>query len=71
MRIYFIGSILVTLALLAISPGMHAQTSAKPGPGAATAIRTCLEVGKRTAQYPSRLRPHSVGYGSFATDYSE
>ena len=38
MRIYFIGSILVALALLAISPGIHAQTSAKLGPGAASAI---------------------------------
>jgi hypothetical protein len=38
MRIYLIGSILVALALFAISPGMHAQTSAKPGPGAARAI---------------------------------
>jgi hypothetical protein len=38
MRICFIGSILVALALLAISPGMHAQSSSKPGPGAASAI---------------------------------
>jgi len=38
MRNAFIGSILVALALLAISPGLHAQTSAKPGPGAASAI---------------------------------
>ena len=38
MRIRFIGSILVAFALLAISPAMQAQTSAKPGPAAATAI---------------------------------
>jgi hypothetical protein len=38
MRNAFISSILVALALLAISPSMHAQTSAKPGPGAAKAI---------------------------------
>ncbi len=38
MRNGFIGSILVVLALLAISPGMHGQTSAKPGPGTARAI---------------------------------
>src|SRR5712691_8789074 len=38
MRNGLIASILVALALLATSPGMHAQTSAKPGPGAASAI---------------------------------
>jgi hypothetical protein len=38
MRIRIIGPILVVLALLAISPAMQAQTSAKPGPGAAAAI---------------------------------
>ena len=38
MRIRFIGSIIVALTLLAISPAMQAQTSAKTGPGAATAI---------------------------------
>ena len=38
MRNGFLGSTLVALALLATSPAMQAQTSAKPGPGAATAI---------------------------------
>jgi len=38
MRNAFINSTLVALLLLAISAGMHAQTSAKPGPAAATAI---------------------------------
>ena len=38
MRIRFNGLILVTLALLVISPALHAQTSAKPVPGAAGAI---------------------------------
>jgi len=38
MRIRLIGSIVVALTLLAISPAMQAQTSAKLGPGAATAI---------------------------------
>jgi hypothetical protein len=38
MRNAFISSIFIALVLLAISPGMHAQTSAKPGPGAASAI---------------------------------
>jgi hypothetical protein len=38
MRNAFIGSILVALALLGISPCMQAQTSAKPGPGEETAI---------------------------------
>ncbi len=38
MRNGFIGSILVALALLAISPGIHAQASANPGPGAARAL---------------------------------
>jgi hypothetical protein len=32
MRIRFVGSILVAFALLAISPALQAQTSAKPGP---------------------------------------
>jgi len=31
MRIGSIGAVLVTLVLLAVSPGMHAQSSAKPG----------------------------------------
>jgi hypothetical protein len=38
MRIRFIGSILVAFALFAISPPLQAQTSAKPGPAAATSI---------------------------------
>src|SRR5260370_8155972 len=38
MRNGFLGSTLVALALLATSPALQAQTSAKPGPGAATAI---------------------------------
>jgi len=38
MRMRLIGSILLALSLLAISPAIQAQTSAKPGPGAATAI---------------------------------
>jgi hypothetical protein len=38
MRKYSLGSILVAFALLAISPGMYAQTSAKTGPAAATAM---------------------------------
>src|SRR5580700_11722692 len=38
MRIRSIGLILVLFALLAISPVMQAQTSAQPGPAAATAI---------------------------------
>ena len=38
MRIRLIGSILEALALLAISPAMQAQISAKPGPGVATVI---------------------------------
>jgi len=38
MRIYSFGSILVALMLFAMSPSMRAQTSAKLGPGAATAI---------------------------------
>jgi hypothetical protein len=38
MRTRLIGSILVALALLAISTAMQAQTSAKTGPEAATAI---------------------------------
>src|ERR1700737_4721239 len=40
MRIAFIGSTLAVLILLGISPCMHAQTSAKPGPGAATGPRS-------------------------------
>ncbi len=38
MRINLTGLLLIALVLLAISPAMLAQTSAKPGPGAATAI---------------------------------
>jgi hypothetical protein len=38
MRIRLIGSIVPALALLAISPAIHAQNSTKPGPGAASAI---------------------------------
>src|ERR1700674_961635 len=38
MRILLLGSILGALARVAILPAMQAQTSAKPGPGAATAI---------------------------------
>jgi hypothetical protein len=38
MRIRFVALILVTLALLAISPAVHGQNSAKPAPGAAGAI---------------------------------
>jgi len=38
MRIRLIGSIIAALALLAISPAMQAQISAKPGPGVATVI---------------------------------
>src|SRR5260370_41317272 len=38
MRNGFLGSTLVALALLATSPALQAQTSAKLGPGAATAI---------------------------------
>src|SRR5258708_2157345 len=38
MRIRLVDLILVALALLAISPDMQAQTSAKLGPGAASAI---------------------------------
>ena len=38
MRNALISSTLLALLLLAISAGMHAQTSAKPGPAAATAI---------------------------------
>jgi hypothetical protein len=38
MRNALMDSILGAFALLAISPGMHAQTSAKPGPAAAKAI---------------------------------
>ena len=38
MRMRLIGSILLAFALLAVSPAMQAQTSAKPGPAAATAI---------------------------------
>src|ERR1700688_2901083 len=38
MRIRLIGSILGAFALLAISTALPAQTSAKPGPAAATAI---------------------------------
>ena len=38
MRIRLVGSIVLALALLTISPAMQSQTLAKAGPGAATAI---------------------------------
>jgi hypothetical protein len=38
MRIRLVGSIIVALTLLTISPTMQAQTSAKPGPGSAAGM---------------------------------
>src|SRR5579863_4824093 len=38
MRIHFVGSILLPLTLLAFSPSIHAQSSAKPAPAAMTSI---------------------------------
>ena len=52
MRIAFIGSTLVALALLGISPCMHAQTSAKTGPRAATAIPDLSGVWEAHRQVP-------------------
>ena len=52
MRTCFLGSILVVLALLAISPGVHAQAQGGPGPAATKAMPDLSGSWEGTAWYP-------------------
>jgi len=67
----FVGSILVALALLAISPGIHAQTSAKPGPAAAKAIPDLSGNWEAHRQVPITAETALCGIRFVCTDYSE
>jgi hypothetical protein len=52
MRNCFVGSILVALGLLVLSPATHAQSSAKPGPEAAKAIPDLSGIWEAHRQVP-------------------